>query len=360
MNDRRARWRDTFLLAASHPLLFAALSVASRRPHLRLGSTTVISDPTLVRAVLTGAALDRTGPGTTGATIAEALGAEVLFAGAPDAHRLQRAVLVRHLARPELAAQFAESLAPTAREVAEGHRVDLAPAFRTAAATSVAELLGVSTGPERLASMIDAVADAGAQAQLTGRGSVRGPALELVEALRVDATGAGVISEMELSVDATTADAAAAVTAVASYVTSVAAATRMVAFISDCRGWEEAGASPTAAVNDLLGLLAPSPVLPRSLAESWCGDGLEIPSGARVVLDVRAANRRGDAGTAASVAHLAFGFGPHACPGAGAARRQLETVVSLLAPCAPVVVRRRRGRGRALPRWDVLVVEASR
>jgi cytochrome P450 len=91
-----------------------------------------------------------------------------------------------------------------------------------------------------------------------------------------------------------------------------------------------------------------------------------VRAGDRLVLVARhaAGGHRGDPGCARpappKVAHLVFGAGAHACPGAGLARAQLADALAAFAPYRPVVIRARADRRSALPGWSSLVVRATR
>jgi cytochrome P450 len=117
---------------------------------------------------------------------------------------------------------------------------------------------------------------------------------------------------------------------------------------------------------ELLRVLAPSPLLPRVAAADGAIGGRPVRAGDRLVLVARhaAGGHRGDPGCARpappKVAHLVFGAGAHACPGAGLARAQVADALAAFAPYRPVVIRARADRRSALPGWSSLVVRATR
>lgn len=61
----------------------------------------------------------------------------------------------------------------------------------------------------------------------------------------------------------------------------------------------------------------------------------------------------------AHIAQLVFGTGPHACPGARLARRQLADLLTALAPHRPRVHKARADRTAALPSWRTLAIERT-
>jgi cytochrome P450 len=61
----------------------------------------------------------------------------------------------------------------------------------------------------------------------------------------------------------------------------------------------------------------------------------------------------------AHIAQLVFGTGPHACPGARLARRQLADLLTALAPYRPHVATARADRRAALPSWRALLIAPS-
>ena len=118
-------------------------------------------------------------------------------------------------------------------------------------------------------------------------------------------------------------------------------------------------------VNELLRVTAPSPLLPRVAAADGTVAGHRVRAGDRLVLMARhAAQAHRHAPDPANpqppqVAQLVFGAGPHACPGAGLARAQLDDTLRVLAPYRPVVVRARVDRQAGLPGWARLEVRAT-
>ncbi|MFG1610553.1 cytochrome P450 [Actinoplanes sp. NPDC049265] len=157
-----------------------------------------------------------------------------------------------------------------------------------------------------------------------------------------------------------------AMLAVAAINTTVAALPRAAAWSADDRLWDAARRDPAALADELLRVIAPTPLLPRAAA----GDG-ELPPGGpvhagdRLMLIARhaaGAHRSGpDPARPAppQVARLVFGVGPHACPGARLARIQLADWLAALAPYRPVVTRARPDRRSALPGWRSLTVRAG-
>jgi cytochrome P450 len=159
----------------------------------------------------------------------------------------------------------------------------------------------------------------------------------------------------------------AAMLAVASVNTTVAALPRAVAWCADDGLWpfaEDAATQPALA-DELLRVLAPTPLLPRVAAADGTVGGCPVRAGDRLVLVARHAARshRCDpdpaAPAAAQTAQLVFGAGPHACPGARLARVQLADTLAAFAPYRPVVVHRRVDRRAALPGWSTVEVRAS-
>ncbi|WP_406402477.1 cytochrome P450 [Streptomyces uncialis] len=158
-----------------------------------------------------------------------------------------------------------------------------------------------------------------------------------------------------------------AMLAVAAVNTTVAALPRAAAWCADAGLWEQAADSRSRAalVDELLRVVAPSPLLPRVAAADADLDGCPVRAGDRLILVARHAVHADDTPpdarcpVAPAVAQLVFGAGPHACPGARLARAQLDDMLAALAPFRPSVVAARADRRAALPGWRTLTVRAT-
>ncbi|MGA4557097.1 cytochrome P450 [Uniformispora flossi] len=107
------------------------------------------------------------------------------------------------------------------------------------------------------------------------------------------------------------------------------------------------------AVEEFLRLASPVQALARTVTEDWTAHGATVPAGRRVLLLYGSANRDprefGDTADVLDIArtghqHAAFGFGPHHCLGAAAARLQARVVLEeLLLHCPDFQVDAERG-----------------
>ncbi|MEV6595894.1 cytochrome P450 [Actinoplanes sp. NPDC051346] len=353
-----ARTRDRRVYLGSHPVLFALLAATRRRRVLRLGGTLLVHDRAAFVAALTRVPLDRTAPGTTGGAAGRLAGGELLFDQHGDAHRRARRDTADALGASgvaELRPTWTRLLERRLRPLADGAEVDLVPVAAELAGATAAELLGVRVdGPALARAACDAAA-AAARAHLPGirrRGAdvAARAATERLTAL--------------LAPDGAEHAPLAAMLAVAAITTTVAAVPRAAAWACDAALWDHAHLPALA--DELLRVTAPTPLLPRvAAAPGELVDGCPVRAGDRMLLIARHAldAHRLDPDprrpAPARIAQLAFGIGPHACPGARLARTQLGDVLRALAPHRPVVVRARVDRRAALPSWRTLVVRAS-
>jgi cytochrome P450 len=343
------RARDRWVYLRSHPVLFALLAATRGRPVFRLGRTVLVHDASAYRTALTAVPLDRTATGTTGAAARRLAGSGTLFDQHGDEHRR-----ARRKAADGLGAAGVERLRPIWTELLDrrlgrlesGDEVDLVHlAAEIAGATTVA-LLEVPVEPLELAAAAREAAAAAARAELPGPGHSTARAADAAERLHR-------LAGSPLN----------AMLAVAAVNTTVAALPRAAAWAADDELWD---ADPKALADELLRVIAPTPILPRvPAADAMLGEGCPVRRGDRMVLITRHAadaHRRDpdpDDPAPAWQAQLVFGAGPHACPGAGLARAQMADFLAALAPHRPRVVRARADRHAALPGWAVLTVRAA-
>lgn len=351
----RARRRDRAVYTRDHPALFALLTLTRRAATVRIGRTVLVHGTEPYREALTRLPLDRTAAGTTGAVARDVSGgAGLLFDQAGADHRGARRALADALSAPGV-----ERLRPLWRDLldrrlsalAGGGRVDVVDVALELSGAVTAALLGLDVAPRRLAAAARVAAAEAARAHLPGplarrhRRRARAAAGELF---------------------ALVGDERAAMLAVAAVNTTVAALPRAVAWCADDGLWPQAadpGTRPVLA-DELLRVLAPTPLLPRVGAADGTLGGRPVRAGDRLILVARHAARAHDrdpsvsAPQPAPVARLVFGAGPHACPGARLARAQLVDTLAAFAPYRPVVLRARVDRRAALPGWDRLEVAA--
>ncbi|MCZ2523590.1 cytochrome P450 [Streptomyces sp. HB2AG] len=371
-----ARRRDRRVYLSAHPVLFALLAAARRRPAVRLGGTVLVHGSEAYRQVLTRVPLDRSAAGTTGGAGRQLSGGGVLFDQDGGGHRDSRRAV-----SDGLGAAGVERLRPVWRDVlgrrlaplAAGRTVDLVPMARELAGATVCALLGTDADPSAVAgAAADAAAaavrdhlpgprrpgTARAAAQAAARlTSLLGPAVDGRDGNCGEGGDGGGESGAGLR----------AMLAVAAVSTTVAALPRAAAWCADAGWWDPAADDRLrpALVSELLRVTAPSPLLPRVAAAGAGAGGCPVRAGDRLLLVARHAALAHSRGpdpyrpAPPAVAQLVFGAGPHACPGARLARAQLDDTLAALAPYRPSVVRARADRAAALPGWRSLTVRAG-
>jgi cytochrome P450 len=350
---REAYNRDRRVYLYSHPALFALLTVSRRLGTMRLGRTLVVHDADAYRLVLTRLKLNRLDRRSTGGLAREFSPGSVLFDQEGDEHKGARRALAGQLGAGAVAA-----LRPVWQEILErrleplGHdgQVDMVTVATEIAAATACALLEADAHPVAVGSAAIRVASAAVRARL--------PGLPSASAARHAASLAALLG---------TGDARAAMLAVAAVNTTVAGLPRAVAWCADAGLWDQAADIQSRAIltDELLRVIAPSPLLPRVAAAAGTAGRHRVRAGDRLLLITRHAaqahTRPPDCAHPAhpSVAQLVFGAGPHACPGAHLARAQFADTLAALAPYRPTVVRALVSRRTALPGWRSLTIRAA-
>ncbi|SNR43010.1 cytochrome P450 [Actinoplanes regularis] len=358
---RRARRRDRRVYLFSHPVLFALLASTRRRTVRRLGGTVLAHSRAAFRDGLTRVPLDRTAAGTTGGAAGDLTGGDLLFNQDGDDHRGTRRTLAESMSadgverlRPVWTTVLDRRLAP----LAAGGRIDLVDVAAELAGATAAALLGLDVDARALAAAARAAAAAGAREHLPGLPRPGGRRTAEAATARLTA----LLTPPEPGRD----PAMAAMLAVAAINTTVAALPRAAAWCADADLWAYAETAPDALTSELLRVTAPTPLLPRVAAAPGTVDGHPVHAGDRLILVARHAvdAHRTDPRPAdpapPQVAQLVFGAGPHACPGARLARRQLTDALRALAAFRPRVVTARVDRRSALPGWSRLILAPAR
>ncbi|HEX6921747.1 MAG TPA: cytochrome P450 [Actinomycetes bacterium] len=365
---RRARRRDRQVYLRSHPVLFLLLAAARRRDAVRLGRTLVVNGTEAYRDVLTRLPLDRRAAGTTGGVARERSVESLLFDQDGAEHRSARRAVAADLGaggvarlRPVWLEVLERRLAP----LGDGDEVDLVDVSAELAGATTAALLDLDVPAAELAAAVREAAAGAVRAHLPGlrlrpggRAPAAGPAT--AEARVVNLVGGAGRDGAEVGRHV--------MLALAAVNTTVAGLPRAAAWCADAGLWADAAdaARRPVLVAELLRVVAPSPVLPRAAASDGAAGACRVRAGDRLVLVARHAahaHRRdpdAHAPAPAAVAQLVFGAGPHACPGAGLARAQLDDLLRLLAPFRPQIVRARAARSAALPGWALLTVRGRR
>jgi cytochrome P450 len=350
----RARRRDRRVYLRSHPVLFALLAAARPAGTLRIGRTVLAHDTSAYLDGLTRVPLDRAGAGTTGGAARELIGGGVLFDQQGAAHRDARRDV-------GLGSGGVQRLRPIWLSVLRRHvallgqsTVDVVALARELAGATTAALLNLPVDPMALADAAHEAAAAAARDHLPGP---RRPG----SARRARAAA-------DQLLDLVRGDDRAAMLAVAAVNTTVAGLPRAVAWCADDELWQSAlsDVDRPVLVDELLRVVAPSPLLPRVAAGDGRVGDRDVRRGDRLLLVARhavEAHRRGPDvrdPAPARVSQLVFGAGAHACPGARLTRAQFADTLAALAPYRPVVVRARVDRRSALPAWARLEVALPR
>ncbi|MEO9324119.1 hypothetical protein ABFT23_11545 [Nocardioides sp. C4-1] len=348
----KARRRDRQVYTASHPVLFRLLSRTASRPVRRLGSRVVVNGYDEARHVLTKVPLDRTDARTTGGAIRKHEGEGALFDESGEAHRASRRSLAERLDHRgvlELKRHYRPPIDDAVDLLRAGHEVDVCEVADAVAGRTVDALLDLGLTPSQstdLARAARRTASAAAAAELPSVPGRRRPPYRdhLAETFggRVDPLGK--------------------MLALAAVTTTYAAVPRAVAWVAD-EGWWDLCRDETllpVLVDELLRVLAPTPLLPRVPAGPAVVGGVAVSPDDQLVLVVRhavEAHRRDpsvDDPAPRAQSALVFGAGPHACPGAALARAQLADVLGALALQPSRVVRAVPDRHAALPAWREL------
>ena len=337
----RARTRDRLVHWASHPLVFLALELGRRVP---LPGRIVVDSAEGVRHVLTAVPLDRSDARTTGGLVQrEGSAGESWFDGEGAGHRASRRALGRLLGRDGI-----RELQPLWRGVLEEtvaairhEPVDAVTMARLMAGLLTAPMLGVA--PTRQFAL-DLTAATRRVASRSVAGHLRGRAPR------------GLTDELERLVPGLTV--ADAMLATAATTTLLSAVPRALAWCADDRLWGAAARDPSTLAAELARVLAPSPLLPRTAADTGEVDGRRFPAGTQLLLHLLPAIAGPDPDVdrpqPAAVSQLAFGVGSHACPGRAGGPQGVAHAPAAFAPVAPTVARAVPDRAAGLPQWREL------
>ncbi|MBJ7288818.1 hypothetical protein [Williamsia sp.] len=346
-----ARNRDRRVYWASHPFLFAGLAVIRHRAVCRIRSRVIVNQPEAMRHVLTELPLDRVSDRTTGGVIRKNDVVGALFDESGDDHRASRRAVAETLDASGVAALrhvWMPVLDDAVARLRAGELIDLCGVADEMAGRTTAALLGLDLSTGQSIDLARAARATAASAAASEVPSLRRRRYRdhIGEAFgdRIDARG--------------TMLAMAAVT------TTHATLPRAVAWVADDDLWGAAGddAQRPVLVAELLRVLAPTPLLPRAVAERAEVAGCPVTPADQILLMTRhavGAHRRDPSVTCPApmaLSQLVFGVGRHACPGAALARAQLADVLAALAPLRPRVRTARADRHSALPAWRSLVV----
>ncbi|WP_433794439.1 cytochrome P450 [Actinoplanes sp. CA-252034] len=377
MSQARARRRDRRVYLRGHPVLFALLAATRWRATARIGGTVLAHSREAFTDALVRVPLDRTAEGTTGGAAGRLTGGGLLFDQEGDDHRGTRRGLAESLGadgvarlRPVWMEVLDRRLAP----LADGAPVDLVDVAAELSGATAAALLGLTVDPLTLASAARAAASAAAREHLPGlpsparRRAARRAAdhLNALVSPALDRPSDGPFHGASDRVPGRVPDGLAAMLAVAAINTTVAGLPRAAAWCADADLWGYAETAPEALADELLRVTAPTPLLPRVAAAAGTVAGRPVRRGDRLILIARHAVGAHDRDPSPSdpappqVTQLVFGAGPHACPGARLARRQLTDALVALAAYRPVVLSARADRRSALPGWATLTVAATR
>ena len=172
----RARTRDRLVYLGSHPLLFALLAATRHRPVRRLGGTVLVHDRDAFVIALTRIPLDRTAEGTTGGAAGRLTGAGMLFDQQGDAHRRTRRATADMLSAAGVARLrplWTDLLRRRLEPLAAGGEVDLVPLAAEIAGATAADLLELPLDGRTLATAARAAGATAARAHLPGVGPRR-------------------------------------------------------------------------------------------------------------------------------------------------------------------------------------------
>ena len=373
----RARWHERRLYLAAHPFAYCLAAVARRVASVctipRIGH--VVSDAALAKHVLSTPELfAKTGPGALSDALTQVMGSKALVNMDGEPHRLLRARL-RDIFAPRFAAElvariFAPALAEARAALEAGAAIDVVRLARILAGRSACALAGIElTSDERCLEMHRHGRDFARALSLATRrltGAQLAHARERFDALTLSAhaafaAGGETTVPGRLRAAGLTFDEARGLIAIlllAGTETTASALPRLVALLVDTGQWAALRADPprvAAAVDEGLRLTAPVALVTRNVVSATVLGDRRLRPGERVVVclasALKAQEAAADAGfdygrvQAPGVANLWFGQGPHACPGAALARREITTALEALLACGDVrVVRRRYAR----------------